>query len=139
MTRSVQRRLLVIMMVTLAICGVVFSYVTWHLLFQAVPADEPSVQSVTFPLGMIVLIVTMMAGMPAVGMGTYVMYLGSRIGATQQWPPAGMGFQTKAPVLLGRRAAMVGAVVMGLGLLLVASGLILPIAGWQLGNFFLDQ
>lgn len=139
MTRSVHRRLLIVMMVTLAVCGVVFSYVTWHLLSQAVPADEPSIESGTFPLGMVLLVVTMLAGMPAVGMGAYAMYLGSRIRGTQQWPPAGLGFQANAPVILGKRAAIVGAVVMGLGLVLVAMGLILPIAGWQFGNFFLDQ
>lgn len=139
MTRFVHRRLLIVMMVTLAVCGVVFSYVTWQLLSQAVPADEPSVESGTFTLGIIVLVVTMLAGMPAVGLGAYVMYLGSRIRATQQWPPAGLGFPAKAPVILGKRAALVGALVMGLGLVLVAIGLILPIAGWQFGNFFLDQ
>jgi hypothetical protein len=40
--------------------------------------------------------------------------------------------------MLGDRAARVGAVVMGLGFVLVVCGLTLPFVAWQLGNVFLE-
>jgi hypothetical protein len=71
---------------------------------------------------------------PAVGMGAYVMYVGSRIRVTGQWPPAGMGFQSKAPVMLGARTNLVAFSTMGLGGVLLMTGLFLPLLGWRLMN-----
>ena len=82
-------------------------------------------------INLVILVATMLAGMPAVGMGAYVMYIGSRIQATGQWPPAGLGFRAKNPVLLHSRAIWVGSVVMGLGFVLVIVGLGLPLLGWR--------
>lgn len=132
------RPLLLVMIVTLAIFGGALIYFTMEFLSQVTRPDRPPTEAMGHQLGMWFLVLTMLAGMPAVGMGAYVMYLGSRIGVTQQWPPAGMGFQTKAPVRLGNRATLVGAVVMGLGFVLAVCGLALPVVGWQIGNVFLE-
>jgi hypothetical protein len=89
-------------------------------------------------IGMWLLVVTMLAGLPAVGMGAYVMYIGSRIRVTQQWPPAGMGFRAEAPVMLGDRATLVGVGVMVLGCVLVVCGFTLPVVAWKLSRVFLE-
>jgi hypothetical protein len=136
MNQFFHRRLLLVMMITLALFGGALIFFTMEYLVQVTQPDTPSTETLHFQIGMLLLVVTMLAGMPAVGMGAYVMYIGSRIRATRQWPPAGLGFRGKAPVMLGNRATRVGAVVMGLGFVLVLTGLLLPIAGWQLGNVF---
>jgi hypothetical protein len=138
MMKSANRPLLLVMIVTLAIFGGALIYFTMEFLSHVTPTDSPPTETMGHQIGMWLLVVSMLAGMPAVGMGAYVMYLGSRIRVTQQWPPAGMGFQTKTPVRLDDRATLVGAVVMGLGFVLVVCGLALPVVGWQLGNVFLD-
>jgi hypothetical protein len=96
--------------------------------------DSPPTPETIHQVGLIFLVITMLAGFPAVGMGAYVMYLGSRIRATGKWPPAGMGFQSKSPVMLGARANLVAFSTMGLGGMLVMTGLFLPLLGWRLMN-----
>ena len=135
--KSSNRPLLIVMIFTLVIFGGALIYFTMEYLSQVTQPDKPPPEAMSQQIGMWLLVVTMLAGMPAVGFGAYVMYIGSRIRVTQQWPPAGMGFRAEAPVLLGNRAMLVGAVVMGLGFVLVVCGLILPVVGWKLGNVFL--
>ncbi|MDH4359239.1 MAG: hypothetical protein OEW33_00670 [Nitrospirota bacterium] len=139
MMKSSNRPLLIVMIITMVIFGGALIYFTMEYLAQVTqPGNSPSAEVTSHQIGMWILVVTMLAGMPAVGFGAYVMYVGSRIRATQQWPPSGMGFRAKAPVLLGDRALLLGAVVMGLGFVLVVCGLILPVVGWKLGNAFLE-
>jgi hypothetical protein len=133
-----KRSLLLIMIVTLTIFGGALLYFTVEFLSEVSGPDVPPIQGMGRQLGMLLLVVTMLAGMPAVGMGAYVMYIGSGIRLTRQWPPAGMGFRTEAPVLLGDRATGVGVLVMGLGLVLVVCGLMLPIIGWQVSRAFFE-
>ena len=135
---STNRTLLLVMILTLAISGGALIYFTMEFLSHVTPTDSPPTETMGHQIRMLLLVVSMLAGMPAVGMGAYVMYLGSRIRVTQQWPPAGIGFRAKAPVMLGDRAGLVGAVVMGLGFVVVLCGLALPFVAWQLGNVFLD-
>jgi hypothetical protein len=134
--KSSNRWFLLIMMVTLAIFGGALIYFTMEYLSQVTQTDIPPTGAMGHQIGMLLLVVTMLAGMPAVGMGAYVMYIGSRIRITQQWPPAGMGFRAESPIMLGDRGRLVGACVMGLGFVLVGCGLMLPVVGWQLGNAF---
>ena len=138
MMKSSNRSLLLVMILTLVIFGGALIYFTMEYLSQVTQPDKPSTEVMSHQLGMWLLVVTMLAGMPAVGFGAYVMYLGSRIRATQQWPPAGMGFRAEAPFLFGDRATLVGAVVMGLGFVLAVSGLVLPVVGWKLGHIFFE-
>ena len=134
--KSSNRCLLVVMILTLTIFGGGLIYFTMEYLSQTTQPGMPPTGVMVHRIGILLLVVTMLAGMPAVGFGAYVMYIGSRIRVTQQWPPAGMGFRVEAPVMLGVRAILVGAVVMGLGFVLVVCGLTLPVVAWQLGNLF---
>ncbi len=136
MMKSSDRPLLLAMLVTLLIFAGALIYFTMEYLSQVTQADIPPTEATGNQIGLLLLVVTMLAGMPAVGMGAYVMYMGSRIRLTQQWPPAGMGFRSASPMMLGDQAGWVGAVVMGLGLVLVVCGLMLPFVGWQFGNVF---
>jgi len=125
------------MILTLVFFGGALIYFTMEYLSQVTQPDSPPTDAMRGQVGIWLLVVTMLAGLPVVGFGAYVMYIGSRIRATQQWPPAGMGFRAEVPVMLGDRALLVGAMVMGLGFVLVVWGLILPVVGWKLGNVFL--
>ena len=134
--QKTKRMLLIIMIVTMIVCGGGVLYFTQQYL-EAVLSDpaSPTHEKIQ-QVGLLMVVVSALAGLPAIGFGAYVMYLGSRVRVTGQWPPAGMGFQSPVPVMLGDRAGWIGAGVMGLGLLLIVAGLGLPIFGWQLGQFF---
>lgn len=132
--KSSNRPFLLVMLVTLVVFGGALVYFTMEYLSQATKPDITLAESTGHQLRMLLLVVTMLAGMPAVGMGAYVMYLGSRIRVTQQWPPAGMGFGAETPVMLGDRATFVGWAVTGLGCVLVVCGVTLPVVGWKFGN-----
>jgi len=131
---SPKKTLLLGMLVTLAFFGGALIYFTLEYLSSVTQGDAPPTPQTIHQIGFMFLAVTMMAGFPAVGMGAYVMYVGSRIRATGQWPPAGMGFQSKSPVMLGVRSNLVAFSTMGLGGILVMTGLFLPLLGWRLMN-----
>ncbi|WNM62404.1 hypothetical protein [Candidatus Nitrospira neomarina] len=134
MMKYSNRPFLLMMLVTLVVFGGALVYFTMEYLSQVTKPDITLAESTGPQLRMLLLVVTMLAGMPAVGMGAYVMYLGSRIRVTQQWPPAGMGFGAETPVMLGDRATFVGWAVTGLGFVLVVCGVTLPVVGWKFGN-----
>lgn len=132
--QKTNRILLVIMVGTLALFGGAILYFSMEFLESV---NDPTFQPTkkTFhQLGLMMVVISALAGLPAVGFGAYVMYVGSRIRMTGQWPPAGMGFRTHSPTILGSRAGWIGMVVMGLGLVLIVAGLGLPIFGWELGQ-----
>ncbi|MGV7229284.1 MAG: hypothetical protein ACQ9IQ_11545 [Nitrospirales bacterium] len=132
--KSSPKTLVLMMLVTLTIFGGALIYFTMEYLASVTGSNAPLTPETIHQIGFMLLVVTMMAGFPAVGMGAYVMYIGSRIRATGQWPPAGMGFQSKAPVMLGARANLVAFSTMALGGILVLTGLCLPLLGWRLMN-----
>ena len=131
---SSKKTLMVSLLTILALLGGAFIYFTMEYLSSVTQGDAPPTPEIIHQIGFMFLAVTMMAGMPAVGMGAYVMYIGTRIRATGQWPPAGMGFQSKSPVMLGARTNLVSYSAMGLGGILVLTGMFLPLLGWRLMN-----
>ncbi|HBP86687.1 MAG TPA: hypothetical protein PKK23_18760 [Nitrospirales bacterium] len=138
MMKSFNRPVLLVMLLTLFVFGGALVYFTMEYLSQVTKADIPSINTMEHQIGMWLLVVSMLAGMPAVGMGAYVMYIGSRIRVTRQWPPAGMGFRVDTPVMLEDRSGLVGSGVMGLGFVLVVCGLTLPVVAWKLSRAFID-
>ncbi len=133
---SSKKILMVGMLLILVLFGGAMIYFTMEYL-SAVAQDDAPPTPVTFQqIDLIFFGVTIMAGFPAVGMGAYVMYIGSRIRATGQWPPAGMGFQSKVPVELGVRTNLIGLGTMGLGGILTIVGLSLPLLGWRIMDLF---
>ncbi len=135
---SSKKIVLLLLMGVLALFGGALIYFTMEYLSSVTQGDAPPTAATTNQIGLLLLVVTMMAGFPTVGLGAYVMYVGSRIRATGQWPPAGMGFKSKSPIELGRRAHLFGFAAMGLGGILAFCGLTLPLLGWKLGQMFLS-
>ncbi|MGD9851076.1 MAG: hypothetical protein AB7T38_07405 [Nitrospirales bacterium] len=134
--KRTNRTLLVIMLGTLTVFGGTFLFFTLEYLESMTePVPQPT-QDTIHRIGLLMVAVMALAGMPAVGFGAYVMYVGSRICLTGQWPPAGMGFRAAPPTMLGDRAGWIGVIVMGMGLVLILAGLGLPILGWRLGQLF---
>ena len=128
---SSKKTLFVMMLVTLTLFGSALIYFTIEYLSHVSQTDALPTPETIHQIGLLFLVVTMMAGFPAVGMGAYVMYIGSRIRATGQWPPVGMGFRSKSTVILGARANLIAFSIMGLGGILVLTGVFLPLLGWR--------
>ena len=80
--KSSQKTLLLMMLVTLTFFGGALIYFTMEYLSSVTRGDAPPTPETIHQIGFMFLVVTMMAGFPAVGMGAYVMYIGSRIRAT---------------------------------------------------------
>jgi len=135
---SSKKIVLVVMLSTLTLFGGALIYFTMEYLSLVTQGAAPLTSETIHQIGLLLLVVMMMAGIPAVGMGAFVMYIGSRICVTGQWPPAGVGFQSKSPIELGRRAHLFGFAAMGLGGILAFCGLTLPLLGWKLGQMFLS-
>ena len=135
---SSKKTVLVMMLGVLALFGGALIYFTMEYLSSVTQSDASPTPAIMNQMELLLLVVTMMAGFPTVGLGAYVMYVGSRIRATGQWPPADMGFQTKSSIALGRRAHLFGLAAMGLGGILAFCGLTLPLLGWKLGQMFLS-
>ncbi len=131
---SSKKILIASMLSVLALLGGALIYFTLEYLSFVAQGEAPPTSETIHQIGLIVLVVTMLAGMPSVGMGAYVMYIGSKIRVTSQWPPAGMGFTSKTPVMLGARGNVVGLLTMGFGGTLVVVGLLLPLLGWRMVN-----
>lgn len=131
-----KKTLLLAMLIILALFGGALVYFTLEYLSSVTQENAAPTPETIQQIGLLFLVITMMAGFPAVGMGAYVMYIGTRIRATGQWPPAGMGFRSKTPVVLGARTNLVGYGTMGLGGILVIVGLMLPLLGWRMMNLF---
>ena len=136
MKSASKKTLLLAMLFILALFGGALVYFTMEYLSSVTHENSAPTPETVQQIGLLFLVITMMAGFPAVGMGAYVMYIGSRIRATGQWPPAGMGFRSTAPVLLGSRTNLVGFGAMGLGGILLIGGLMLPLLGWRVMNLF---
>ena len=85
---------------------------------------------------LLLLGMTMLAGLPAVGIGTYVIYLGHRIRITEQIPPPDTRVLVDTTVIKGTPARVRGIVLMVLGSLVILCGLSLPFIFWKVMQTF---
>ena len=85
---------------------------------------------------LLLLGMTMLAGLPAVGIGTYVIYLGHRIRITEQIPPPDTRVVVDTTVITGKVARVRGLILMGLGGVVILCGIGLPIVFWKLMQTF---
>ena len=134
--KSPNNTLLLIMVASLTVFGGAFVYFAMQFFSLVTEPNATPLPATVENMSLVFLVVMMLVGIPAVGMGAYVMYIGSRIRATRQWPPAGLGFRSNNPVPLKDRATLIGVIVMGFGLVLVIGGLSLPLVGWRFMNLF---
>lgn len=86
--------------------------------------------------GLLLLGITMLAGLPAVGIGAYLGYLGNQVLSTGQFPPPGTRVIVDTHVVQGFPAKVRGVLVMVLGSLVILCGLGLPIVVWRLIQTF---
>lgn len=96
--------------------------------FQVQPVQSP--EGVLLKKGILFLFMAMAAGIPAVGMGAYLMYEGNRIRDAEHIPLSGSRVIRDTPVLKGQPAKSRGIVFMVLGALVLGVGLVLPIVVW---------
>ncbi len=130
---------MLIMLMTVAVCGGAFTYFTMEYLSQITQAKGPPSVETVDRIGLLFLVVTMMAGIPATGMGVYIIYVGCKVRATGRWPPPGLGFRSARPIPSQNNPQVLGILAITLGGLLVACGLSLPLFGWYLVNTLLPN
>ena len=125
--------LLLLGVVTIGIGLILFTNTYIHELEQVAQQTPEQARMNT---GLLLLSMTMLAGLPAVGIGTYVIYLGNRIRITGQIPPPDTRVVVDTTVIKGKPARVRGIVLMGLGSLVILCGLGLPIVFWKLMQTF---
>ena len=120
-------------MVVIGMALILFTNTYIHELEQvAQQAPEQALRNI----GLLLLSITMLAGLPAVGIGTYILYLGYRIRVTGQIPPPDTRVVVDTTVIKGRPARVRGMILMVLGSLVILCGLGLPIVFWKLMQTF---
>ncbi len=76
------------------------------------------------------VVLAMVAGFPAVGIGTYVTYQGNQIRQAQQIPLPVSRVREGTQMMKGPRALLRGRLLILCGGLLILSGLVLPLIAW---------
>ncbi|MCA9471682.1 MAG: hypothetical protein MRJ96_12290 [Nitrospirales bacterium] len=84
----------------------------------------------------LLILISMAAGFPAVGIGTYFLYRGHRMRVTQQRSVSKNLAIEHAPVIGSTRAITRGLVLMISGGLIIISGLAMPLIVWRLAETF---
>ena len=108
------RFLIVILSVGLLVLGIGFIFFT-HSFLQAIKSSpQQTPEQARFNKDLLLLGITMVAGLPAIGIGTYLVYLGNQMRLT-------------SPI-------MKGPLFMIFGVLIIVSCLVLPLLVWWMSE-----
>ena len=110
------RILLVTMLVGLVVLGVALILFTNSFLQAIKPSAQPSLERTPINTDLLLLGITMLAGLPAIGIGTYLAYSGNQIRITSP--------RMKGPLLMVS------------GGLIIVCGLVLPLVVWWMSQTF---
>ena len=133
MTASKKYRwLIIILFFVMLLLGLVFLQLTESYIEELRELSQRSPEQAMNKTAFLLVFISMMAGFPAIGMGTYLIYNGNQIRITRQFPSPGTRVIVDTPVLEGSRASLRGQLLMICGGLIVVSGLALPVVAWWL-------
>lgn len=133
MTASKKYRwLIIILFFAMLLLGVVFLQLTESYIEDLRELSQKSPDQAMDKTAFLLVFISMMAGFPAVGMGTYLIYNGNQIRTSRQFPSPGTRVSVDTPIVEGPRAVLRGRLLMVCGGLIVISGLALPIVAWWL-------
>ena len=126
------RWLIIVIFFAMLLLGLIFLQLTELYIEDLRELSQKSPEQAMNKSFFLLVFISMMAGFPAVGMGTYLIYQGNQIRITRQFPSPGTRVIIDTPIIEGPRAIMRGNLLMVGGGLVVISGLALPIVAWWL-------
>ena len=130
------RILLVTMLVALVVLGVGLIVFTQSFLQAIKPSAQQSPEQARINTDLLLLGITMLAGLPAIGIGTYLAYSGNQIRTTSPIPQTETGRVVDAQIIKGTSAKMKGILLMVSGSLIIACGLVLPVVAWWMSQVY---
>ncbi len=114
--------------------GVVFLQLTESYLQDSKPSSQESPPEVFGRSTILVVFIAMAAGFPAIGIGTYLLYNGTQIQATQKYALSKAQMRDDFPSRKDSRSSLKGQALMISGGIIIMSGLSLPILAWWLAE-----
>ena len=130
------RMMVIVLLVGVVVIGMGLILFTNTYIHELEQVAQQAPEQALMNTGLLLLSITMLAGLPAVGIGTYVIYLGNRIRVTGQIPPPDTRVVVDTTVITGKPARVRGMILMVLGSLVILCGLGLPIVFWRLMQTF---
>ncbi len=130
------RWLIMVIFLAMVLLGWLFLQMTQTYIQDLKQLSQHAPEQALNKSSFLLVFISMMAGFPAVGIGTYFLYQGNQIRRARQYPSPGTRVLKDTPVLEGTPAIMRGQLIMGLGGFVVVSGLGLPlVALWLMDSF----
>ncbi len=120
----------------MVVLGVVFIQLTESYIQELKQLSQESPQQAINKSAFLLVFIAMMAGFPAIGIGTHLLYHGNQIRLSQQFPSPGSRVIVDTPIVEGPRAVLRGQLLMCGGGLVIISGLVLPIVAWLMTQNF---
>ena len=130
------RWLIILLFIAMVLLGLIFLQLTESYIQELRELSQESPEQAINKTAFLLLFISMMAGFPVVGMGTYLIYHGNQIRVSRQFPSPGTRVIVDTPIIEGSRATLRGNLLMVFGGLVVISGLALPIVAWWLTESF---
>jgi hypothetical protein len=108
-----------------------------HSFLQGIkPSATQSPEQAALNTDLLLLGITMFAGLPAIGIGTYLAYSGNQIRMTSPMPQTETGRVADDQIIKGTPAKMKGTLLMVSGGLIIVCALVLPIMVWWISQSF---
>ncbi|WP_447968450.1 hypothetical protein [Nitrospira sp. M1] len=123
-----------LLFIGMLLLGVVFLQLTESYLQDSKPSSQESPPEVFGRSTILVVFIAMAAGFPAIGIGTYLLYNGTQIQATQKYALSKAQMRDDFPSRKDSRSSLKGQALMISGGIIIMSGLSLPILAWWLAE-----
>jgi hypothetical protein len=121
---------MVIMLVGLVVLGVGLFLLTNSFLQAIKPSAQQSPEQAPIDTGLLLLGITMLAGLPAIGIGTYLAYSGNQIRITSPIPQTETGRVVDPQIIKRTSPRIKGPLLIVSGGLIIVCALVLPLVVW---------
>ncbi|GJL56759.1 MAG: hypothetical protein NPIRA02_38910 [Nitrospirales bacterium] len=131
-TKKLYRWLVPLLFIGTILLGVVFLQFTESYLQELKPSSLEPPSEALGRFSILVVFIAMAAGFPAIGIGTYMLYHGTQIQATQKYASSQSQVRDDFSRRKDARSSLKGQALMVSGGVVIIGGLSLPIVAWWL-------
>jgi len=128
------RILVIILFVSLLVFGIAFLLLTNSFLQALKPSAQKFPEQTPFNKELLLLGITMVAGLPAVGIGTYLAYLGNQMRVKSSIPQTNTGERLASKIPKGSLVHIRGPLLMVSGGFIILCALALPLVVWWMSD-----
>ncbi|GJL63623.1 MAG: hypothetical protein NPIRA04_22770 [Nitrospirales bacterium] len=134
LVNSKYRWIVLFILAGMILLGLVFLQFTESYIQELKSVSQEAPQEAFATSTFLLVGIAMVAGFPAIGIGTYLLYQGNQIRVAQSFRTPGSRVMVDPPIAKRSSARMRGEALMVCGGLVIMSGLGLPILAWWLAE-----